>query len=61
MRNAEAKPFGIRGSLLPYSFSEIGQPKSVTLVELGAEGVETTEFIELKSPTTASEAHRYLR
>ena len=37
------------GSLLPYSFSEIDQPKSVTLVELGAEGVETTEYIELRA------------
>ena len=37
------------GSLLPYSFSEIDQPKSVTLVELGAQGVDTTEYIELRA------------
>ena len=37
------------GSLLPYSFSEIDQPKSVTLVELGANGVEHTEYPTLRA------------
>ena len=49
------------GSLLPYSFSEIDQPKSVTLVELGAEGCRDDRVHRAESPSTASKAHRYLR
>ena len=36
------------GSLLPYSFSELDQPKSVTLTELGAQGIEKTEYPTLR-------------
>ena len=36
------------GSLLPYSFSEIDQPKSVTLVELGADGLTHVETPSLR-------------
>lgn len=32
------------GSLLKYSFNEVSQPKSVSLVELGADGVASIEY-----------------
>jgi DNA repair protein SbcD/Mre11 len=38
------------GSPLRYSFSEAEQNKSVTLVEIGAKGVESTEQVDLVQP-----------
>ena len=37
------------GSLLPYSFSEIDQPKSVSLVEMGPDGVVSIEYPSLRT------------
>lgn len=37
------------GSLLPYSFGELDHKKSVTLLELGAEGVAHVEFPSLRA------------
>jgi len=47
-QHVRAENIHYAGSLIPYSFSEANQRKSVTLVELGPDGLEKAERIALR-------------